>query len=180
MRQRDNDARVSPEAVRFVPLSVPAMAALVAEDLAAASAEAGVELPPYFIGEDALWLWQLRHDQVLLDPTSGEWVARAVLAEPDDVVVGFAGYHGPPDENGIVEIGYTVLPEHRRKGYARAMLRALIRRAVVEPEVNVVRVTISPDNIASLATIAGIGFMFMGEQWDEEDGRELIFELPAG
>jgi RimJ/RimL family protein N-acetyltransferase len=43
-----------------------------------------------------------------------------------------------------------------------------------------VRATISPDNAASLATIAGFGFTENGEQWDEEDGRELIFERPAG
>ncbi|HEY4022270.1 MAG TPA: GNAT family N-acetyltransferase [Pseudonocardiaceae bacterium] len=166
-------------ALRFVTLSASALAALVAKDLAAACAEARIELPEYFVSEDALWLWRLRHDQVVAEPASGEWVARAVVAEPDDIVVGYAGYHGPPDDNGMVEIGYTVLPEHRRQGYARAILRALIERAVAEPEVRVVRVTISPDNIASLATIAGIGFVYVGEQWDDEDGRELIFELPA-
>ena len=37
--------------------------------------------------------------------------------------------------------------------------------------------SISPDNEASLATINGFGFVHVGEQWDEEDGTELIFEL---
>lgn len=170
---------MAPYVLRFVTLSSSAMAALLDEDLAAASAGVGIELPAYFVSADARWLWRLRHDQILAEPAAGEWVARAVLAEPDDVVVGYAGYHGPPDETGMVEIGYTVLPEHRRKGYARAILRALIRRGVAEPDVNVVRVTISPDNLASLATIAGIGFVYIGEQWDEQDGRELIFELPV-
>jgi hypothetical protein len=32
---------------------------------------------------------------------------------------------------------------------------------------------------ASLATVARFGFAEVGEQWDEEDGRELIFERPA-
>ncbi|WP_171165754.1 hypothetical protein [Streptomyces sp. I05A-00742] len=32
---------------------------------------------------------------------------------------------------------------------------------------------------ASLATISGFGFVEVGEQWDEEDGRELVFEVPA-
>ena len=39
------------------------------------------------------------------------------------------------------------------------------------------RATIRPGNVASLATIAGFGFAEVGEQWDEEDGRELIFEV---
>ena len=81
----------------------------------------------------------------------------------------------------MVEVAYSVDPAYRRRGYARAMLRELLRRAAAEPGVNTVRATISPDNAASLATISGFGFAEVGEQWDEEDGRELIFEivLPA-
>ena len=76
--------------------------------------------------------------------------------------------------------GYTVVPESRRQGYARAMLAELLRRAAAEPAVRIVRATISPGNAASLATIAGFGFVEAGEQWDEENGLELIFEIPAG
>ena len=64
------------------------------------------------------------------------------------------------------------------RGYATAMLSELLRRAAAEPGVTTVRATISPDNPASLATIAGFGFTRNGEQWDEEDGLELIFERP--
>jgi len=39
--------------------------------------------------------------------------------------------------------------------------------------------TIGRDNPASLATSSGFGFTEVGEQWDDEDGLELIFELPA-
>jgi RimJ/RimL family protein N-acetyltransferase len=60
------------------------------------------------------------------------------------------------------------------------MLAELLRRAVAEPAVRTVRATISPGNAASLATIAGFGFAEAGEQWDDEDGLELIFEIPAG
>jgi RimJ/RimL family protein N-acetyltransferase len=57
------------------------------------------------------------------------------------------------------------------------MVRELLARAAAEPQVAVVRASISPDNEASLATVAGFGFTRVGEQWDEEDGRELLFEL---
>lgn len=39
--------------------------------------------------------------------------------------------------------------------------------------------TIGPENTASLATISGFGFVEVGEQWDEVDGLELIFEVPV-
>ncbi|WP_231499988.1 GNAT family N-acetyltransferase [Saccharothrix sp. NRRL B-16314] len=95
------------------------------------------------------------------------------------VVVGHGGFHGPPDESGMVEIGYAIDPAFRRRGYARATLVELLRRSAAEPDVRTVRATISPDNAASLATIAGFGFVEVGEQWDDEDGLELIFERPA-
>ncbi|MEU9217873.1 GNAT family protein [Streptomyces sp. NPDC048376] len=79
----------------------------------------------------------------------------------------------------MVEIGYSVAPAFRRQGYARSALIELLRRAAAEPAVTTVRATISPDNVASLATIAGLGFVEVGEQWDEEDGREVVFEVPA-
>jgi RimJ/RimL family protein N-acetyltransferase len=171
--------RASPKRVRFVELTSAAMTALLDSDLPAASAAAGVALTGFFTTDQARWLWRLRIGQVAADPASARWIARAAVAEPDGIVVGYAGFHGPPDDAGMVEVGYSVTPEHRRQGYARAMLAELLRRAAADPSVRTVRASISPGNAASLATISGFGFAKVGEQWDEEDGLELIFEVPA-
>ncbi|WP_052423968.1 GNAT family N-acetyltransferase [Nonomuraea candida] len=165
--------------MRLAELTGPAMTALLDDDLARASEEMGVRLTDYFLTDRAKWVWRYRLNQLASDPGSAGWLTRAVVAEPEGVVVGYAGFHGPPDESGMVEMGYSVAPAHRRQGYARAMLTALLRRAAAEPRVRTARVTISPDNTASLATIAGFGFVEVGEQWDEVDGRELIFEVPV-
>jgi ribosomal-protein-alanine N-acetyltransferase len=165
--------------VRFVELPSTALTALVDGDLPAASASAGVTLTEYFVTDQARRLWRRRVDQVAADPDSAQWIARAVVAEPDGVVIGHAGFHGPPDAAGMVEIGYSVAPDFRRQGYARAILAKLLHRAADEPAVTTVRATIRPDNAASLATISGFGFVKVGEQWDKQDGRELIFEVPA-
>lgn len=155
------------------------MSALLADDLDTARAESGVALGTLFVEARAKWLWNYRLKQLETEPEAAAWIARAVVAEPDDVVIGYAGYHGPPDDRGMVEVGYTVDPGHRRQGYATAILTALLERAAAEPAVRVVRASISPDNVASLATIANFGFTEVGEQWDEEDGLELLFERPA-
>jgi RimJ/RimL family protein N-acetyltransferase len=168
-----------PVTVRFVALTRPILVALRDGDLAAASRLAGVEIPDFFIGDSELWLWRLRLSDIAANPEAARWIARAAVDEPGGFVVGYAGFHGPPDDAGMVEVGYTVLPEYRRRGYARAMLTALLRRAADEPQVRVVRASISPGNAASLATIAGFGFEPAGQQWDEEDGLELLFEVPA-
>ncbi|MEU7682895.1 GNAT family N-acetyltransferase, partial [Streptomyces spectabilis] len=89
---------------------------------------------------------------------------------------------GVPDAGhraGLVEVGYTVVPGHRRQGYARAMLRELLVRAAAEPGVRTVRATIRSDNEASLATIAGFGFTRVGEKGDEREGISFVFEVPA-
>ncbi len=166
--------------MRFVWLSSAAMTALLDGSLAEASREAGIALTPYFLTDAAVRLWRRRVNQIAADPASARWVARAAVAEPEGVVVGHAGFHGPPDQSGMVEVAYSVDPAYRRRGYAKAMLRELLRRAAAEPDVRTVRATISPDNVASLATISGFGFTEVGEQWDEEDGRELIFEIALG
>jgi [ribosomal protein S5]-alanine N-acetyltransferase len=175
----DGQPSRSGRVIRFVLLPPAALTALRDGQLGQASEAAGVRLTPYFVTERARGLWRLRADQVDADPESGRWIARAAVAEPEGEVVGHAGFHGPPDAAGMVEIGYSVDPAWRRRGYATAMLRELLQRAAGEPEVRSVRATISPDNEASLATIAGFGFTSNGEQWDEEDGLELIFERPA-
>ena len=164
--------------LRLVQLNIDAMLALLAGDLAGASAETGVQLTDYFLNDEAIWLWRIRVDQVRQDPSTARWFARAAVDEESGLVIGHAGYHGPPDENGMVEVGYSVDPRYRRRGHAREMLAELLSRAKAEPGVRTVRASISPDNVASLATVSRFGFDHIGEQWDEEDGLELIFELP--
>lgn len=162
--------------IRFVKLSPAVLTALVEGDLAAASAGAGVALTPYLM--DERWLWEIRLADIARDPASADWIARAAVA--DGVVVGHGGFHGPPDAAGIVEVAYSVDPRHRRKGYAKAMLRALLERADADPAVTAVRASIRPDNAGSRATIAGFGFTKVGEQWDPEDGLEDVYLRPAG
>jgi RimJ/RimL family protein N-acetyltransferase len=162
--------------IRFVKLSPAVLTALVEGDLAAASAGAGIALSQYLL--DERWLWEIRLEDIGRDPASADWIARAAVA--GDVVVGHGGFHGPPDADGIVEVAYSVDPGHRRKGYAKAMLRALLERADADPAVTAVRASIRPDNVGSRATIAGFGFKKIGEQWDPEDGLEDVYLRPAG
>lgn len=88
--------------------------------------------------------------------------------------VGLAGFHGAPDATGMVEIGYRIDPVLRRRGYARRSLETLLAVAQGHPDVRTIRATISPDNKASRALIDSYGFVKTGEQWDEEDGLDVL------
>src|SRR6185437_11495265 len=107
--------------------------------------------------------------QVEKDPACAAWVTGVIWDARQHLAVGRAGYHGPPDASGMVELGYAVVPIYRRRGYARAALRALLRRAADEPLVRTVRVSISPDNLASYRLASQYGFVKVGDQWDDQD-----------
>lgn len=171
--------RRPPQRVRIVQLTAPVFRALVNGDLTSANAVSPVPLSAYFADPEWRGVWQMRIEQVDEDPTTAAWVTGVIWDERQQVAVGRAGYHGPPDSSGMVEIGYAVDPAYRRRGYARAALEVLLQRTAREPQVRTVRVTISPDNVASLQLATQYGFTEVGEQWDDEDGLEIIYEVDA-
>jgi RimJ/RimL family protein N-acetyltransferase len=177
--QVDPPERRSTQHVRIVHLTAPVFRALADGDLAAANALSPVRLSAYFAGPEWRGVWEMRTKQVEQDAASAAWVTGVIWDDRQQVAVGRAGYHGPPDPSGIVEIGYAVDPGYRRRGYARAALEALLQRAASEPLVRTVRVTISPDNVASYQLASQYGFTEVGEQVDDEDGLEIIYEVRA-
>ncbi len=165
--------------VQLVELAPAVIHALAAGDLIAANRAAPVPLTPYFVAPEWRSTWRRRSRQVDADPTATRWITRAIVDAGRHVVVGFSGYHGPPDAAGMVEVGYAVDPTYRRQGYARAALVALLDHAEREPSVRTVRATIRPDNRASRLLVVQYGFVEVGEQWDDEDGLETVFEVDA-
>ena len=95
-------------------------------------------------------------------------------------MVGRVGFHGPPDANGMVEIGYKIDAEHRRRGFGFECAHRLIESAERLPQVSVVRASIAPDNAPSLRIAERPGLRRVGEQIDEIDGLELVFERSTG
>jgi RimJ/RimL family protein N-acetyltransferase len=162
-----------------VQLPGPALDSLARGDLAGANANSPVQLTAYLAGPDRRRLWERRSRQVTADPGSAGWVTGVIWDQRRLLAVGTAGYHGPPDTAGTVEIGYAVDPAHRRRGYARAALESLLTRAAREPRVQTVRVTISPDNTVSYRLASQYGFVEVGREWDDEDGLGIIYETPA-
>ncbi|WP_152365253.1 GNAT family N-acetyltransferase [Microlunatus speluncae] len=165
-------------AITLVQLPVPLLHELARGD-GGPEAEGSDLLTPYLIGEECAWLWRFRSGQVETEPADAPWISRLAVVPGITGAVGIAGFHGRPDARGMVEIGYRIDPQHRRNGYARASLETLLAVARDQPDVAVVRATISPDNVASRTLVEQYGFVEVGEQWDEEDGREIIFEVPA-
>ena len=113
---------------------------------------------------------------VLANPGNIRWYYRMIVDRQRNIAVGSVSFHGAPDENGMVEIGIGIAPEEQGKGYAQEALRAMWDWAITQQAVKSLRYTVSPDNEPSIAIITKFGFPQTGEQIDEEDGLELIFE----
>lgn len=77
---------------------------------------------------------------------------------------GGGGFVGAPDETGTVEIGYAIVPERRRRGYARETVEAWIAWAFGHPEVVRVIAHTLPDLTPSIGLLASTGFAYVGPQ----------------
>ncbi len=109
-----NERPTYPPIVTFELLGADALQAMLDDELAEASRIMGRRLPSFFLEEK--WLWEIRRDQLHRSPGDAPWLVRAVVLQPVGTVVGHAGFHGPPDEAGTVEVGYTIAPDHRGNG----------------------------------------------------------------
>jgi RimJ/RimL family protein N-acetyltransferase len=115
--------------------------------------------------------------QVLERPDVNPWLLRLAVVRETKQIVGLGNFHDAPDENGMLEIGYSVLPTFRRQGFGREIAHTMWNFAAKQREVHVLRASVAPDNTASLAIVQAAGLAKVGEQDDPEDGLEYIFEI---
>lgn len=90
----------------------------------------------------------------------GVWV---MIERDGDCVVGDIGFHEPPDEAGTIEIGYSVIPSRRRRGYTTEAANALVEWALSQPSVRVVVAGCDLENEPSIRTLERVGFHRSGE-----------------
>ena len=120
-----------------------------------------------------------RVPQVKENPEINKWFVRWAVLRSTQEVIGSSSFHGAPDSNGMMEIGLGVETAYQRKGFGKEILEGMWGWVVTEPGVKILRYTVSPTNTASIALINSFGFDFMGEQLDEVDGPESIYEMSA-
>jgi RimJ/RimL family protein N-acetyltransferase len=146
---------------------VPASPALLDAALAgprplAAALDAAVPptWPPEHVDAPALEYLRAR---LVEDPGSAPWWLYFVLRResPLPVLVGTAGYKGRP-RDGAVEIGYSVVADHRRRGIATEAVRALLARAYAEPGVVRVIAETLPELLPSIGVLRKAGFRETG------------------
>ncbi|MFF8099816.1 GNAT family N-acetyltransferase [Streptomyces sp. NPDC016640] len=101
-----------------------------------------------------------------------EWGMYVLVRRDDDRAVGAMGFHGVPDGEGRVEIGYDLVAGARGHGYATEALRTLSAWALARDGVRTVAAVVERENAPSRKVLARAGFTEAGE----EEGR-VCYEL---
>jgi RimJ/RimL family protein N-acetyltransferase len=88
-------------------------------------------------------------------------------------LIGSVGFKGRPNAEGTVEVGYSVLPQFCRQGYAGEMLGGILGWAFRSPDVARVIADTMPANTPSVRVLLRHGFRQVGPGSDE---GSLLFE----
>src|SRR5688572_9674545 len=135
----DNDHRIETQRMFLVPTTLESLEAELrsASELAEVlRMEVAEGWPPDLYDRDPIE-FTIRRYQHFPDEALW-WLYYFVLkGAPDraEVAIGCGGFKGPPSMDGTVEIGYSVVTQHRRQGLAAEAVRALVDHAFAHDEV---------------------------------------------
>jgi ribosomal-protein-alanine N-acetyltransferase len=110
--------------------------------------------------------WGLYYVAEHAEPPNGSWR-----------LAGVVGFKGPPDPGGTVEIGYGILPERRRLGFAREAVDALLGWAFGRDAVTRVIAHTLAELTPSIRVLESAGFTFVGPGVDESEPDAIQYEL---
>ena len=96
--------------------------------------EQGAFLELTGVGYPAEWPTEDRHvlglrKRQISEGDDYRWLLRAVVTRSHPTMVGRIGFHGPPDADGVVEIGYRIDSAFRRRGFGFECAARLIEAA---------------------------------------------------
>lgn len=119
----------------------------------------GVSVPetwPHDFLDDAALVYTLeRLEDGRAEP---RWWFHFVVHTEERALVGSGGFKGAPDASGTVEIGYGIVADRRRRGYATAVARELTARAFEDPRVARVVAETLPELVGSIGVLQKNGF----------------------
>ena len=144
---------MSVDAIPATPALIDAERRDPAELAAALGAGLPADWPSEFHNPAAL---RYSYEALSAPGGAGWWLHYFVAAGDRPMLVGVGGFKGPPDE-GLVEVGYSVVPSMQRRGYATAAVRALIESGR-ERGATRVRAETLPSLTPSIRVLEKLGF----------------------
>jgi RimJ/RimL family protein N-acetyltransferase len=130
-------------------------------------------LPPG--GIDAPWVFRWLRRNLARFGQPGNWL---IVAEGE--VVGLCNHKSAPGEGGVVEIGYGVAAERRRRGYATQAVALCVRAARGDPRVRRLTAETALGNLPSQRVLEANGFAKTGTSVDADEGDMIVWSLEIG
>src|SRR5438876_12394960 len=96
-----------------------------------------------------------------------------VVHKIDNLLIGMAGFPGPPDSGGVAEIAYGIAPAYQGKGYATEVANALIDFASSDSRVKLLRAHTLAETNASTHVLEKCGFQKISETVDPENNLPI-------
>ena len=118
-----------------------------------------------------------RVPQVKEDPSVNIWFVRWIVLKATNEIIGSVSFHGAPNHAGMIEIGLGIEPLFQNQGYASEALMGMWSWVIDQPGIQTLRYTVSATNKPSMRIIEKFGFTHVGQQIDEIDGPEEIYEM---
>jgi len=165
----------------LIPATVP-LARAELQDRAAFAELLGAVVPDAWPPESTVDALPLLLGWLEAAPDRAGWFGwYAVLRDglaAGSVLVGGGGFLGPP-KDGAVQVGYSVLPDFQRRGYATEIVRGLATWAFVQPGVEVIAAETEWVNPASVRVLERNGFRAAGTASEAEGTRFELRTKPA-
>lgn len=129
--------------------------------------------PPGEYDQDAQMFFRdrLKEGGVSVIGWYGWYALRRGSPDRPPVLVGAGGYFGPPNDEGIVEIGFSIMPKWQGIGYATELAGLLIKNAFMDRRVQKVNAHAAPANLASCKVLKKCGLNYICNE--EESGNNL-------
>lgn len=160
--------------LQIIPCDADHLAAAV-EDPAALAVRVGCAIAEGLIEEEFRADFRFAREELLRRPELyGWWTALFVQPAPR-LVCGMGGFRGPPDADGMVEIGYSIAPALRGRGLATEAARELLRTAFADARVRWVRAHTLAQPNASTRVLEKLGFGKVGELLDPKEHPDPIW-----
>ena len=131
----------------------------------------GVNVPEHWPGADLMEALPFFVENMEKAPSEPAWDWIAIHTS-EQAVIGDIGFMGGPDQEGIVEVGYSIVPEYRNQGYATEMARGLIAWALQEKGIKLVIAACLDNNVGSIKVLEKVGMRRL-----EPDGNMLKWEM---
>jgi len=135
--------------LKLLPFTVELKKATLAEMLE-------VEIPDAWPGADLLEALPFFIEVMEQDPAGLVWDG-IIIHTAEQTAIGGMGFRGGPDEAGMVEIGYNIIPAYEGQEYATEMARCVIEWAFHTPGIQVITAECLDDNIGSIRVLEKVG-----------------------